>query len=73
MKSTVCWLLLAATLSLTAQIEVNTSWSDDVNQVFANLDLDRVPQDILLDYAMEFIDVPTYDGIIQTEPFTTSN
>lgn len=75
MKTNLLWLLALATQLLTAQNQVDTQWANDVNTVFANLDKNKVPHRVLLDYAMEFIDVPTYNGVVTTNsgPFTSTS
>jgi hypothetical protein len=75
MKTNLLWLLALATQLLTAQNQVDTQWANDVNTVFANLDKNKVPHGVLLDYAMEFIDVPTYNGVVTTSsgPFTSTS
>lgn len=73
MKTNLLWLLVLATQTFIAQTQVNTQWADDVDDIFQDLDKSRIPQRILLDYAMEFIDVPTYNGVVTTTsgPFTS--
>lgn len=72
MKTKLLWLLVLATQTFNAQIQVNTQWANDVNEIFEDLDKSRIPHGILLDYAMEFIDVPSYNGqLTETQgPFT---
>ena len=48
--------------NLQAQIEIDTIWKSKINKVFQNLDKNKVPEGILLDYAMEFTDLNVYDG-----------
>jgi hypothetical protein len=45
-----------------AQEEVNTDFSKQINTLFAPLEKDRVPHNLLLDYGMEFTDVYAFKG-----------
>jgi hypothetical protein len=54
----------------TAQDEVNTSFADQMNTVFGSLDLSKVPHGILLDYGMEFTNVPAYNGTITDSTYS---
>jgi hypothetical protein len=45
-----------------AQTEINTSFSTQMNTVFANLDKTKVPYGYLRDYAMEFTNLENYNG-----------
>lgn len=47
-----------------SQKEINTNWKNYINPIFAGLDKSKVPHAILLDYAMEFTDVPSYNGTL---------
>lgn len=64
MKVTLMILGTLFSLSVMAQKEVNTSWSDYINPIFAGLDKTKVPHGVLLDYAMEFTNVPSYNGTL---------
>ena len=55
-------LLLAMGLNLKAQ-NVRTEYADKINEVFAGVDLSRVPHHLLTDYAMEFVDLKAYNGV----------
>jgi len=54
-------LLLANLLSFAVfgqrENEIDTIWQHQINRVFQHLEMERVPQGVLLDYAMEFTDV----------------
>ncbi|MFP9098786.1 T9SS type A sorting domain-containing protein [Flavobacterium sp. RHBU_24] len=58
------WLLAIAPLR--AQT-VDTDYARQVNTVFANLDKTRVPNKLLLDYAMEFAELSAYNGTLSAE------
>ncbi|WP_299211406.1 hypothetical protein [uncultured Dokdonia sp.] len=62
MKRSVLLLLFLATLTTYAQTEVDTQWATEINNVFQNIEKNRIPHGILLDYAMEFTDIPSYKG-----------
>lgn len=47
-----------------AQQEINTTFKNQMNTTFGNLDKNRVPHGILLDYGMEFTNVPAYNGTL---------
>lgn len=47
-----------------SQDEVNTEFIDRMNYVFAPLEKNRVPNGLLLDYAMEFTDLKNYNGLL---------
>lgn len=51
-------------LSLLAQPTINGEWTETVNETFSELEKERVPTGILLDYAMEFADVAAYNGVL---------
>ena len=53
-----------------AQQEINTSFTTQMNSTFGNLDKNRVPHGILLDYGMEFTNVPRYNGTLTDSTFT---
>jgi hypothetical protein len=42
--------------------EIDTTFADKINRVFAGLDKSKVPHNLLKDYAMEFIDLEAYNG-----------
>jgi len=52
------------TLGINAQTEINTSFAEQMNTVFSDLDKTKIPHGILLDYAMEFTDVTAYNGTL---------
>lgn len=61
------WLLTVLcvfTLVSLAQDEINTDFINRMNYVFAPLEKDRVPNGLLLDYAMEFADLKSYNGVL---------
>ena len=47
-----------------AQTEVNTSFADRMNYVFQQLEKNRLPNGLLLDYAMEFTNLSAYNGAV---------
>jgi hypothetical protein len=52
------------------QQEINTSFKTQMNATFGNLDKNRVPHGVLLDYGMEFTNVPRYNGTLTDSTFT---
>lgn len=60
-------LFLCVTLILCATLQAQTVSNDfknTINDAFAGVDLNRVPHHLLTDYAMEFVDLKSYDGIL---------
>lgn len=58
---------------LFAQLQVDDTWSNEINPIFQNLDKSRVTSGILLDYAMEFTDVPAYNGTLTDSTYVNVN
>lgn len=61
------WLFIifcAFTFSSLAQDEINTEFINRMNYVFSPLEKNRVPNGLLLDYAMEFVDLKSYNGVL---------
>ena len=78
MKMTIsqCFLALLLALfcqNLTAQIHVDNQWKNIINPIFNNLDKSKIQSGILLDYAMEFTDVPAYNGITTDTTYIDAN
>jgi hypothetical protein len=65
-------LLLFSILAM-AQKEIDTQWKNQINSIFQGMDKSRVPNEILLDYAMEFTNVPAYNGTITDSTFVNAN
>jgi hypothetical protein len=42
---------------------VSDNFANTMNDVFAGVDLNRVPHHLLTDYAMEFVDIRSYNGV----------
>jgi hypothetical protein len=63
-KSLLLCLALVLCLILKAQ-NVSTEFADKINSVFEGIDLNRVPHHLLTDYAMEFVDLAAYDGVLR--------
>ena len=47
-----------------AQDEINSEFINRMNYVFSPLEKNRVPNGLLLDYAMEFADLKSYNGVL---------
>lgn len=75
MKKSFFMLFMACfAISITfAQKDINKNWATEINKVFKGLDKAKVPHGILLDYAMEFINVPAYNGSITPKNHTDAN
>ncbi len=58
-------LLCALSFFSFAQNEINTEIIARMNNVFAPLEKNRVPTGLLLDYAMEFADLKSYNGLLR--------
>lgn len=67
MKKTILFkMLLIAFASFITHLNAQTvsnNFADTMNDVFAGLDLNRVPHHLLSDYAMEFVDIRSYNGV----------
>lgn len=44
--------------------EINTNFAEQINHVFQHIEKNRVPHGILLDFGMEFTNVPAFNGIL---------
>lgn len=55
-----------------AQQVNNTEFKTKILQVFQNLDKNRVPHGILLDFGMEFTNLQAFNGTLTDSTFTTS-
>lgn len=53
---------LCSFLSVSAQTETDSSFSTQMNYVFANVDKSKIPYGILKDYAMEFTNLSQFNG-----------
>ena len=62
MKALFTATLLFVCIAGMAQREIDTTWRRVVTPIFRNLDPQRVPHQLLLDYAMEFTNVQAYNG-----------
>ncbi|WGH75363.1 T9SS type A sorting domain-containing protein [Tenacibaculum tangerinum] len=69
--SFICALLVSC--MLTAQTVTNNTWKDQINPIFQGLDKSKVPHAILLDYAMEFTNVPAYNGTLTDSTYISTN
>lgn len=57
--------MLFSVFSVKAQT-VSTTYATQINATFANLDKTKVPQKLLVDYAMEFTELSGYNGTLTT-------
>lgn len=55
--------------TMLAQQEINTSFKDEMNNIFQNLDKDKVPHGILLDFGMEFTNVKAFNESLTDSTF----
>jgi hypothetical protein len=58
---------------LFSQLNIDNQWRNSINPIFDNLEKNRIQSGILLDYAMEFTDVPTYDGTLNEDNYVDLN
>lgn len=56
-----------------SQREINRQWKNQVNPIFNGLSKTRIPNGILMDYAMEFTNVPAYKGILADSLYIDPN
>ena len=60
-KSILLCIAITISTAITAQT-VSTEFADKINSVFDGMDLNRVPHQLLADYAMEFVNLKAYNG-----------
>jgi hypothetical protein len=46
---------------------VNTDYATQINSIFANLDKTKVPNKLLIDYAMEFEELSAFGGTMTAD------
>jgi hypothetical protein len=57
---------------LFAQQVNNTEFKTKILQVFQNLDKNRIPHGILLDFGMEFTNLQAFNGTLTDSTYTSS-
>lgn len=62
LNRTILCVFLGLTFNLNAQT-VSHDFKNTINDVFAGVDLTKVPHHLLTDYAMEFVDIRSYNGV----------
>jgi hypothetical protein len=62
--------LISANL-IFAQQEINTSFKNQMNYTFQYLEKNRVPYGVLLDFGMEFTNVPAFNGTLTDSTYVT--
>lgn len=62
LNRTILCVFLGLTFNLKAQT-VSHDFKNTINDVFAGVDLTKVPHHLLTDYAMEFVDIRSYNGV----------
>ena len=67
----IIFISLTLTSSLCAQQVFNTEFKTKTLQVFQNLDKNRVPHGILLDFGMEFTNLQAFNGTLSDSTYTT--
>jgi hypothetical protein len=65
-------LCLFATGFLMAQQEISTDYATQANSIFAGINKTRVPNGLLLDYAMEFAELSAFNGATLTNENTVT-
>jgi hypothetical protein len=71
-KITVYLFLFLFSVCIHAQQDVNTSFVTQMNDMFGPLDKTKVPNGILLDYGMEFANVPAFNGTLTDSTYTNA-
>ncbi|MBG6110284.1 hypothetical protein H4V97_002520 [Flavobacterium sp. CG_23.5] len=68
----ITFLLFAFLFSIfsNAQQDINTTFATQMNTVFGSLDKTKIPHGILLDYGMEFTNVPAYNGTLTDSTYS---
>lgn len=54
-------------------IQINNEWKNQVNPIFQGLDKTKIPHGILNDYALEFTNVPAYNGTLTDSTYIDAN
>jgi len=72
-KELLLFSLLFCVFNVNAQTEINTSFAEQMNTVFSDLDKTKIPHGILLDYGMEFTSVEAFDGILSDSTAVNSS
>ncbi|WP_299108884.1 T9SS type A sorting domain-containing protein [uncultured Tenacibaculum sp.] len=73
MKRILLWLgLVLYTTLATSQEEINTTFATQMNTMFGQLNKNKVPNGILLDMAMEFTDVPAFNGTLSSQNYVSA-
>jgi hypothetical protein len=71
MKTKLFTLLLFLGYLSYAQLHIDTGVASQTNTAFSLLELNRVPNNLLLDYGYDFVSVPNYDGVLRTNNYLT--
>jgi len=59
------FIFVTLSLCITLQAQtVSNEFKNTINNAFAGLDLNRVPHHLLTDYAMEFVNLESYNGVL---------
>jgi hypothetical protein len=66
------FIISLVSLQVNAQQEINTDFRNQTLQVYQNLDKNRVPHGILLDFGMEFTNLRAFNGVLADSTLTTS-
>lgn len=66
------WLCLLLFGFLSHAQTVNTDYATQINAVFANLDKSKIPNKLLVDYAMEFEELSNFNGSISANNIVTA-
>ena len=61
--------MVLLSLSYLSAQTTDTSVATATNTIFAPLEKNRIPHNILLDYGIEFIDITKYDGVLRTDNY----
>ena len=71
MKKIVIFCLFLLAKLFFAQQEINTAFADQMNATFAPLDKTKIQHGVLLDQAMEFTNVPAFNGTLTDSTYST--
>ena len=65
LRKFLCALFLTLVFNFSqAQTDINSSFSNRMNYIFQQLEKNRVPNGLLLDYAMEFTELKNYNAVL---------
>ncbi|MGV7106901.1 hypothetical protein [Flavobacterium sp. U410] len=72
-KISLLFYTMLTSLLLHGQTEVNSTWKSQITPIFEGLDKGKIPHGVLNDFAMEFTNVPAYNGTLTDTTYISAN